>query len=303
MGGVTSGRPGSTPNRASVRGTTRRSAGALPAILAIAALIGSCAGPSPSAAPVPGTTPSPSATGAATTPGTGPAATPAAPSSTSRPATAAPTTWTRVTATGTPAVADLEPTKSGRGGVAVDTAFRVTSLDGRAPADVAARLVSNPPLTFTVASTDGATAVIRPSAKLLPGTLYRISLTRADGSVGGDLGRPDSPPARGARDHSGRRGHRRPADHRDRDHLQPGRGDRLGSSRSTSRSGRRPPGASRSPVASLVFVPSKPLAKGRVYTVTVTHGLPLAGTGQVLAQDGVVRFETAAKASSRSRSV
>ncbi|HEY5435157.1 MAG TPA: Ig-like domain-containing protein [Candidatus Limnocylindrales bacterium] len=48
----------------------------------------------------------------------------------------------------------------------------------------------------------------------------------------------------------------------------------------------------------LVFVPSKPLAKGRVYTVTVTHGLPLAGTGQVLAQDVVVRFETAAKAKS-----
>ena len=45
----------------------------------------------------------------------------------------------------------------------------------------------------------------------------------------------------------------------------------------------------------LVFVPSKPLAKGRVYTVTVKRGLPLAGTGQVLAEDQVIRFETAAK--------
>ena len=47
-----------------------------------------------------------------------------------------------------------------------------------------------------------------------------------------------------------------------------------------------------------MFVPSRPLAKGRVYTVTVKHGLPLAGTGQVLADDVVVRFETAAKARS-----
>ena len=300
MGGVTSGRPGSSPNRASVRSSTRRSAGALPAILVIAALVGSCAGPAPTASPVPGTTPGPSATGAATTPGTGTTtATPAAPSSTSTPSsTTDPTTWTRVTATGTPAVADLQPTKSGLGGVAVDTAFRITSLDGRAPADIAARLVSNPPLAFTVASTDGATAVIRPSAKLLPGTLYRISLTRADGSVETTWAAQTALPLAVVETIPGDQATGVP--------LTTGIEITFNQTGVTAASLKQhltitPKTAGRFEVAgrTLVFVPSKPLAKGRVYTVTVTHGLPLAGTGQVLAEDWVIRFETAAKARSQ----
>ena len=110
MGGLTSGRPRPTPERASARASSRRRAGALPAILAIAALIGSCAGPAPTVSPVPGY------------------AVPVfhrrrhdhlAPATTVAPVpslSAAPTTWARLTLADAPAVADLQPTKSGAAG-------------------------------------------------------------------------------------------------------------------------------------------------------------------------------------------
>ena len=263
----------------------------MPSLFAIVALIAACAGPSPSSSPVPGTTPYPSDTS-----GLGETAGPttSAPTPTSTPDPAA---WARLTLADAPAVADLQPTKAGRGGVAVDTAFKLTTLDGRAPADVAARLVSDPPLTFRVASTDGATAVIRPTAKLRAGTLYRISLSRADGSIEATWAAQTARPLAVIETIPGNEATGVP--------LTTGieiTFNQTGVSAAALKAHFtiRPAAAGRFQVAgrTVVFVPSRPLAKGRVYTVTVGHGLPLAGTGQVLAQDVVVRFETAATARS-----
>ncbi|MDP2349679.1 MAG: Ig-like domain-containing protein, partial [Chloroflexota bacterium] len=289
MGGITHGYPSSTGPSGSVR--TRRRTGALPAFLAIAALIASCAGPAPTVPPVPSTTPLPS------TAGTGPDAS-GAPGTPTPTATPAPASWARLTLADAPAIANLEPTRSGRGGVAVDTAFKLTSLDGRAPADVAARLVSDPPLTFKVASTDGATAIIRPSARLRTGTLYRISLARADGSIEAAWAAQTASPLAVTETI--------PGDSATGVPLSTGIEITFNQTGVTAPDLKqhftiKPAVAGRFQAAgqTLVFVPSKPLAKGRVYTITVTHGLPLTGTGQVLQQDVVVRFETAAAARSR----
>ena len=298
MVGVTTGRP--IPTRASGSTSPRRGAGALPSLLAIAALIAACAGPAPTVPPSPGTTPIPSSAAASGAPAaSGTPAETGAPTAEGTPnpsptATPDPAAWTRLTLAAAPAVANLVPTKAGRGGVAIDTAFKLTTLDGRAPADVAARLVSEPPLTFRVASKDGATAVIRPTAKLRPGTLYRISLTRADGSIETAWAAQTALPLAVVETIPGDQATGVPlttgieiifnqpgvtaADLKKHVTIKPTTAGRFQAAGRT-----------------LVFVPSRPLAKGRVYTVTVKHGLPLAGAGQVLADDVVVRFETAAK--------
>ena len=286
MGDVTSGRPGPTPTSAATRASGRRSVRALPALLAIAALVGSCAGPAPTVRPSPGSTTSPATTAAAsggpTAPGT-PAPTP----------TPDPTAWARLTLANAPIVANLEPTKASRGGVALDTAFKLTTLDGRAPGDVAAHLVSDPPITFTVASTDGATAVLRPTRRLQAGTLYRISLARADGSIEATWAAQTALPLAIIETIPGDSATGVPLTAGiEITFNQPG----VTASDLSKHLTIAPATAGRLQVSgrTLVFVPSKPLAKGRVYTVTVKHGLPLAGTGQVLPGDVVVRFETRA---------
>ena len=286
MGGSTNGYPSSAGPSGRVR--TRRRTGALPAFLAVAALVASCAGPAPSTPPVPSTTPGPSTEVAAS----------GAPGTPTPTATPAPASWARLALPETPAIANLEPTKSGRGGVAVDTAFKLTSLDGRAPADVAAHLVSDPPLTFKVASTDGATAIIRPSTRLRTGTLYRISLTRADGSIEAAWGAQTASPLAVIETI--------PGDSATGVPLTTGIEVTFNQTGVTASDLKKhftikPAVSGRFEAAgrTIVFVPSKPLAKGRVYTITVTHGLPLRGTGQVLGQDMVIRFETTAAARSR----
>ncbi|MBU1448764.1 Ig-like domain-containing protein [Patescibacteria group bacterium] len=49
---------------------------------------------------------------------------------------------------------------------------------------------------------------------------------------------------------------------------------------------------------SLVFLPAKPFEPGRIYTVTLRKGWKLAESGLGLESDAVIRFETAARASS-----
>jgi hypothetical protein len=274
--GVASGRLSSTPTR-SVRG--------LPAVLAIVALIAACAGPAPSGPAPTGSaaasaTPGPSSGNAATTPDPRRSA-----------------DWARVTMADVPQTVSLEATRSGPGGVAVDTAFRLTTSDGRAAATLAPLLQSEPAIAFTVASTDGATALVRPSQPFQAGTLYRISLARPDGSIeatwaaqaAAPLEIVETIPADGATGVPLNTGIELKFNQAG---VSPAALDKHFSISPTAA------GRFEASGRTVAFIPTKPLAKGRLYTVTVARGLPLEGTGQVMARSVVVRFETAAAARS-----
>jgi hypothetical protein len=206
--------------------------------------------------------------------------------------------WSPVVLPDSPPVATLEPTQSGAGGVATTTAFRLTSLDGTPPADLAARVRIEPAVTLSVASTDGATALLRPESALRPATLYRVSLLGADGVVdtawaaqtAGPLHLVESIPGDGATrvppdagielvfDQAGVGA----ADVEDHLRIEPATAGRVEASGH-----------------SVVFVPARPLRRGTVYTVTLSRGLPIAGTDQQLQDDVRFRFETAAQATNR----
>ena len=268
-------------------------AGPLAAFLAVAMLVAGCAGPAPSLPPVPSSTALPSSlvdATASSNPITSPVG---SPSPSASPA------WTAIAIASLPLVATLEPTKSGDAGVAPDTAFRLTSLDGRPAALLAAHLVASPAIAFAI-DASGATAVLRPTAPLAVATAYRISLTGADGTVEASWSAQTAAPLRVSYSIPGDEATRVPVD--------------TGIEVTFNQSGVtaaafathftiRPAVAGRFQLNGRagVFVPDRPLAKGRVYTVTITRGLSLAGAGQALGQDAVIRFETSTGAATSTR--
>jgi len=177
--------------------------------------------------------------------------------------------------------------------MAVDSAFKLTSLDGRPPRELAARLVAEPPLTFRIVSTDGSSAIVRPTTAMRVRTLYRIALTRQDGSAEAVWAAQTAGPLHVAETIPGDEATGVPVDTGieitfDQPGVSPT--DLASHFRITPTTKGRFEAAGRT----IAFVPTTPLTKGRVYTVTVTHGLPLGGTGQVLASDKVFSFETSA---------
>ena len=269
--------------------------GVLAALLAAALVVAGCAGPAPTFPPVPSTTPLASSL---VDGGASPVATPA-PTAAPTPSASPSTDWTAVTVASRPVVATLQPTKSGDAGVAPDTAFRLTSLDGRPAALLAGQLVASPAIAFRV-DASGATAILRPTAPLAVGTAYRISLTRADGTVEASWSAQTAAPLLVADSVPGDSATAVPID--------------TGIEVTFNQSGVttaafaahftiRPAVAGRFQLngRAVVFVPDAPLAKARIYTVTIAHGLPLAGTGQALSSDTVIRFETSTGSATRTR--
>jgi alpha-2-macroglobulin len=270
----------------------------LAALLAAAILLAGCGGPAPTAPLVPSASAlQPSIPSAGVSPVPSPSALPSSsPSASTEPA------WSPVQVADLPRVATLEPTKSGDAGVATDASFRLTSLDGRPAAQLAARLVFEPPVAFTVTGASGATAVVRPNALLAVGTAYRVSLARADGTVEASWSAQTAAPLHVADTVPGDAATRVPID----------TGVEIAFNQSGVQTAAfaahfaiKPAVTGRFQAVgrSVVFVPDRPLAKGRLYTVTIAHGLPLPGTGQALAADVVIRFETASAATSGTRVV
>jgi hypothetical protein len=262
----------------------RQVAGRGPAVvLVIAALAAACGSTAPTPT-LPGGSagpagPSPSA-GSATAPSPRPSAPAAA--------------WSAVVIDDVAPVARLEPTASGAGGIATTTAFRLTSLDGTAPRDLVARLRVDPPVQLAVAELDGPAAVLRPASALRPATIYRFSLLGTDGTLAGawaaqtagPLRLVESIPGDGATDVPPDAGIELVFD-------QPG----VSASDLERHLVVRPAIEGHIQVAGrqLAYVPSTPLARATLYTVTITTGLPIAGTDQKLAADETVRFETSGR--------
>ncbi len=252
-------------------------------LLLIAALAAACGSTAPTPTPPAGSTGP-----AGPSPSSAPAATPA-------PSDATPTAaWAPVVLADVTPVAKLEPTASGAGGVATTTAFRLTSLDGTAPADLVARLHVDPPVQLTVAELDGPAAVLRPTSRLRPATIYRFSLTSTDGTLAGAWAAQTAGPLHLVEDIPGDGATNVPLDAGiELVFDQPG----VTASDLQRHLVIQPALDGHIEVAGrqLAYVPSTPLTKATLYTVTVTRGLPIAGTDQRLAQDLTFRFETAGR--------
>lgn len=279
------------PSQASAAGRPT----ALVAALAAAILIATgCGGPAPATPSTAGTTPLPSSIAGEASPGT------ASPAPSTSPAPADGTGWTAVEPVAVVKVASLVPTKPGTDIVARDTAFVLTSLDGRPAAELASRVVAQPAIAFTVTASGADKAVLTPTHALAPSTRYQLALRRDDGTTeaawtartSGPLNVADTVPGDQATDVPLDTGIEVTFDQagvtiNDFAHhltISPATTGHVEVSGRT-----------------LAFVPDKTLKKGTLYTVTVHKGLPLGTTGEVLGADVVMQFETATKHASQVR--
>ncbi|MDH4142723.1 MAG: Ig-like domain-containing protein, partial [Chloroflexota bacterium] len=190
-----------------------------------------------------------------------------------------------------PAVADLEATKGNGAVVAADTAFRLTSRDGTPVAELAKRLEVQPALGLRAEAPSGDSVTLRPKDRLRAGQPYRFTLRRSDGSIArawtvtaakalrivgsipGDQtdGVPRTTGIEVTFDQAGVTA----AAMKDHFSISPKASGRFEVHGRT-----------------VAFVPAKPLKARTVYTVTVTKGVPLSGTGQSLGADYRFQFET-----------
>jgi hypothetical protein len=282
MGGVHRG------GTRAARRWNRRPGRSASALLTIAALAAACASPAPTPAPSAGASPAAGTASLATSAGATPSPTPTAPSGEA---------WSKVVVDDIAPVASLEPTASGPGGIATTATFRLTSLDGTAPADLAARLRVDPPVTLAVASVDGPAAVLRPASALRPSTLYRFSLLGTDGLVAASWAAQTAGPLHLAESIPGDGATGVPQDAGiELDFDQPG--VTASDLQAHLRIVPATTGTIEATGRQLAFVPSSPLRRATLYTVTLTKGLPIAGTGQGLEADTTFRFETAGKVAS-----
>jgi hypothetical protein len=208
------------------------------------------------------------------------------------------TGWTSLDLPPIAEVARLEATRTGTSSVAPDTAFRLTSLDGTPARDLASRLVSFPAVRLAVARVSGSTAVLQPAAPLQRGQVYRFELRRPDGTTSAAWAVQAASPLHVASTIPGDSSTDVPRDTGIEIAFDQ-EGVRLADLRS--HFSIRPAIDGRFQVhgRTWAFVPANPLKSDTLYTVTVSHGLPLAGTGLSLEQDEVIRFETGgSKASS-----
>jgi alpha-2-macroglobulin len=183
------------------------------------------------------------------------------------------------------------------GVVAVDSDFRLASVDGTPAADLASRLSVEPALEFAVEPEPDGTAVrLRPAAPLRPGVVYRFTLAATDGqpldtwafqakqsvqvvaTVPGDTS-TDVPLDTGIEITFDQDGVLDPASNVVIRPATKGRFEQHG--------------------RTLAFVPAARLKPATVYTITIRRGVKVKGTDETLAEDFRFRFETSATAGAR----
>ena len=188
--------------------------------------------------------------------------------------------------------ADLTPTDVDASGVGLASAFAVRSRTSTPAVELAAGFVSTPAIAVAVESgVTLDTAVIRPLAPLEPGVRYRFQLIDPSGALAGSwlfqAEQPlhvvttlpgdqatEVPVATGIEVTFDQDGVIGVSDHF---RIEPAVSGRF-----------EPHGRT------FAFVPTGPLDPSSVYTVSVTRGVALAGSEQILEADVTFRFETAA---------
>jgi alpha-2-macroglobulin len=188
-------------------------------------------------------------------------------------------------------VADLSPTVGDASRVEPSTAFTLKSLTATPAAELASRLRANPIVDLAVEPGSTPDVVtVRPIEPLLSGVRYRFELLAPDGSLaaswlfrtGGPLYVVSLLPADSATGVPLNTGievtfdQDNPIDFEAHFSIQPQVGGRFEAHGRT-----------------WAFVPDAPLAPATVYAVTITHGVAIQGSDQVLEADVQMAFETA----------
>ena len=264
-------------------GGTRRQSRLLLSVVLMALIVGTCGSPTP-------TPPRTATTQASNAPSSSPDSGPiSAPTPTPTPPPIG--DWANLDLPKLKPVASLTPTKKGQAGAAIDTAFRLVSLDGTAPATLAARLEVTPSITLARADGGNGTVTLTPTKPLTPGRTYRFAMRRPDGTIEGawaitaakTLQVVGTLPENESSDVPRNTGIEFTFD-------QPGvTAGAVNKAFTIS-----PDAHGRFEVhgKTVAFVPSTRLKAFTLYTVTLHKGVPLPGTGQKLDRDVVVRFET-----------
>lgn len=193
-------------------------------------------------------------------------------------------------------IATLEATRRGDASVAVDTAFHLTSLDGTAASTLADRLTVEPAVTLRrSAGASADTITLTPGTALRNGQTYRFSLHRTDGSVAGAWSVLVAAPLRVVGTIPGHEMTEVPVKTGIEVTFDQG-GVTAAALQDAFSITPRTAGRFEVHGRSVAFVPEEPLKALTLYTVTIGSGLPVAGTGETLHEDYVLRFETAGEA-------
>ncbi|HEV8546638.1 MAG TPA: Ig-like domain-containing protein [Candidatus Limnocylindrales bacterium] len=190
------------------------------------------------------------------------------------------------------AVAELVPTDGVGPVVSLASGFRLASLDGTPPADLAKRLSVEPKIDFAVApEPDGKSVRITPTAPLEPGAVYRFSLASPTGELLDSWAFQAKQPVRIVSTLPGDRSTDVPIDTGIEITF-----DQDGVADAESHVTIEPATKGRFEEHGrvLAFIPDA-LKFGTIYTVTVTKGIAVPATGETMAADVSFRFETAAK--------
>ena len=156
----------------------------------------------------------------------------------------------------------------------------------------------SPALKLRVAKVEGRDAVLRPAAPLRQSQIYRFELRRADGTAEAAWAVQAAWPLHVAHTLPGDSSSSVPRDTGiEVTFDQPG--VRLTDVRKHVTISPDVAGRWEQHGATFAFVPSKPLARNTLYTVTMRRGLPVAETGMTLDETRVFRFETTGGAVSR----
>lgn len=185
--------------------------------------------------------------------------------------------------------ATLVATKTDRDRVETNTAFMLTSLGKWSAADLARAVVVEPSIDLKVqAGADAAIATIRPSRALYPGRLYRFTVRTPDGALAGSWAFQAASPLNVVTTVPGDQASNVPVDTGIEMTF-----DQDGILDVASHFSIRPAvkGTFEQHGRTVVFVPEE-LKPATLYTATLTRGVNLEGSDQVLEVDRQLRFET-----------
>jgi hypothetical protein len=226
---------------------------------------------------------------------TGPSASPGPSSGATAAASSASTpgpgdSWTSVDLPPEQVLADLAPVDHDTSGVSLASSFLLTSRTGVSGTDLAAGLAVEPSFAFTVkAGATPAEARIIPKGKLLEGTRYRFRLTDPTGALVGTWAYRTELPLHVVR--------RVPDDQTTQVPTDTGieiTFDQDGATDVPAHFSIAPAvtGKFQTVGRTVVFMPEHPLAEATIYRVTLSAGVPMEGSDQVLEAPTSWAFET-----------
>ncbi|HSJ00043.1 MAG TPA: Ig-like domain-containing protein [Patescibacteria group bacterium] len=231
--------------------------------------------------------PSPSPSAAPATPGVSASAQPTDPGE-----------WTALTLEPHQPVAELVPDAVDGSGISTDASFAFRSLTSTPAVDLAAGLVADPAVELAVSPGPSAdVAIVRPADDLAENARYRIELRDPDGALIGEWTFRTGGPLHVVRQLPEDATTQVPLDigielEFDQDGVT-GVADRFSIEPSV-------PGDFEVHGRTWVFVPDRALAAATLYTVSLSAGVGIEGSSQVLEEDMQFAFETAGPQSQRS---